>query len=265
MSVEVRRLRADEMTLAQPLLAPEGWSLEAADLARLHRLGGAVGAFEHGALAGFLTFVDAPPYRWVGNVAVAPTLRGRGIGARMVEEAIRDAERAALYSVEKAVTLYARAGFAPQGSVSVVRATQARPGDGRASPLAAHDVADALALDREALGMDRSALLRALFADHPAFALRHDGSLAGFAVAKAYADVTEIGPVVARTRADAWALVDEALRETRGPHELALHRPGPEPAARGFVPAFRAIPMFRGGAPTWDLERYHAAAGLEKG
>lgn len=265
MSLEIRRLRADELALAQPLLTPEGWSLDAHDLARLHTLGGAVGAFDAGRLVGFLTFLDTPPYRWIGNVAVASTTRGQGIGGRMVEEAMRGATRTALYSVEKAVSLYARAGFVPQGSLTSMRAEDARPSDGRAAPFEAADLADALALDREAAGMDRERLLRALMTDFPAFSLRRDGRLVGFAVAKTYPDVTEIGPVVAVARADAWTLVDEVLRRTRGPHDLALHRPGPEALARGFHATFRPIPMFHGGGPSWDLERYHAAAGLEKG
>lgn len=265
MSPDVRRLRADELALAQPLLTPEGWSLEPAELGRLHALGGAVGAFDDGRLTGFLTFLNTPPYRWIGNVAVSSSVRGKGIGARMVDEAMRGAARTALYSVEKAVTLYARAGFVPQGIVTAMRAADARPGPGGAASWEPNDIAAALALDRDVTGMDREALLRALLAAYPAFALRRNGRLVAFGVAKTYPDVTEIGPVVSQTRAEGWALVDEILRATRGPHELALHRPGPEATARGFTLTFRAIPMFHGGTPAWDLERYQAAAGLEKG
>jgi hypothetical protein len=55
------------------------------------------------------------------------------------------------------------------------------------------------------------------------------------------------------------------VKATRAPHDIAVHTVTKEAERRGFVPQFRAVPMFRGGAPAWDLTRYHAAAGLEKG
>lgn len=261
----VRRLAEDELQLAVPLLAPEGWTLEPPDLARLSSLGGAVGAFEHEDLVGFLTFIDTPPYRWIGNVVVSTRGRGRGVGARIVAEASRGAPRVALYSVEKAVTLYERAGLAPAGEVLSMRAAHATPGRGGAEDLTRADVVEVIALDRDATGMDRSRLLRALLDVHPASVVRRDGKIVAFGVAKIYYDVTEIGPVVARDPADAWTIVDTLLAETNAPHDVAVHQPSGGWTQRGFTTNFRAIPMFKGGAPAWDLARYHAAAGLEKG
>lgn len=268
MSLRADRLSPDELHDALPLLAPEGWSFETSELARLASLGGAVGAREEGRLVGFLTFIDTPPYRWIGNVAVDASRRGRGIGALLLQEAIRDADRVALYSVEKAVSLYERAGLAASGSLHAMRATSARPSSiPYAGVQAARDVdvADVLALDREVTGMDRARLLRSLLATYPARVVRHHGRLLGFAVAKTYADVTEIGPVVAQTSHAAWGLVDDLVRATTGPHDIAANSLTRDAERRGFVPMFRAIPMFRGPPPAWDLARYHAAAGLEKG
>lgn len=268
MSLEVARLSSEELGEAIPLLAPEGWTFEARELARLHALGGAVGAREGGRLVGFLSFVDTPPCRWIGNVAVDASLRGRGVGARLVAEAMRGADRVALYSVEKAVPLYERAGFVPAGELHALRAEAARPSSipyAGVVPAREQDLPDIEALDREVTAMDRSRLLRALLAAYPARVVRHHGRLLGFAVAKTYADVTGIGPVVAQTPHAAWGLVDDLLRATHGPHDLAAHAMTGEARRRGFSPLFRAVPMFHGGAPAWDLARYHSAAGLEKG
>lgn len=262
----VRRLAPEELPLAVPLLAPEGWTLEPPELARLHSIGGAVGAFdEDERLIGFLTFVDTPPYRWIGNVAVGAKARGRGIGQRVVEEAMRGAERTALYSVEKAVTLYERVGLVAQGELHAIRADEATPARSDAEPFAARDLPDALALDRAATGMDRERLLRALLDAYPARVVRREGKLVAFGIAKTYADVTEIGPIVADEADDAREIVDSLLAQTHGPHDAAVHAFSAGWRERGFVPQFRAVPMFRGGAPRWDLARYHAAAGLEKG
>lgn len=272
MSVLVRRMRADEVGRARPLLAPEGWTFEAHELLRLQRLGGAVGAYVAGRLIGFLTFVDTPPLRWIGNVAVDEAFRGQGVGQRLVADAVRDAPRCALYSVEKAIPLYARAGFAPQGELFAMRAPAARPVSGEGADLVAlADLQEIAALDRRLTGMDRAALLKALFDAYPMHArlVRHGGRVVGFGFAKAYADVTEIGPIVAREPAIAQRILDSLVAHSRSPHDLAIH--GGNAAAlaaareRGFGPVFRAVPMFRGEPPAWAVSCYHSAAGLEKG
>jgi len=264
--VIVRRLKADELHLAVPILTPEGWTLEKPDLERLHALGGAVGGFDGDKMVGFLTFLDTPPLRWIGNVAVAASARGKGVGARIVAEAMRDAPRTALYSVEKAVTLYARAGLVPRGMVHSLRALEPRGKDGRADALAKGDIDGIVALDRAATGMDRSRLLRALSDAFPTRVVQREGRIVGFGIAKAYPDVTEIGPVVAESPADAWAIVDELIASTPPPYDVAVHGlPARGWGERSFSPLFRAIPMFRGAPPAWDLNRYLAASGLEKG
>lgn len=268
MSLAIRPLAASELPHAADLLAPEGWSLEPPDLARLERMGGALAAWEGGSLVGFLTHVDTPPYRWVGNVVVHPRQRGQGTGARLVEAAFADAPRAALYSVEKAVPLYARVGLAPHGELHALRAHAGRPSSipyAGVRPATAADLPEMEALDRDVTRMDRARLLRALLADFPARVVHHHGRLLGFAVAKTYPEATEIGPVIAQTSHAAWGLIDEILRTTRAPHDLVVHRLSKEAERRGFAPMFSPTPMFRGGPPEWDLTRYHAAAGLELG
>lgn len=270
MNVEVRRLTRAELALAPPLLAPEGWAFEPAELARLHALGGATGAFDGERLVGFLSFVDTPPYRWIGNVAVAPETRGHGVGAALVEEAIRDAPRAALYSVEKAVPLYARAGFVATGHIQAMRADAPRRAPSpRATSMRKADLREVCEMDARVTHMDRAALLRSLFTAHPDHArvVRDGHRIDGFVFVKAYADVAEIGPLVAEAPDAAGPLLDAALADSTGPAELA----GPEgplldvARARGFAPTFRPTVMFRGAAPSWKLDAYHAVAGLEKG
>lgn len=269
MTLEVRRLRSDELKLALPLLAPEGWSFEVSELERLWRLGGAVGALDGDALVGFLSFLDTPPHRWIGNVVVSPAARGSGVGARILAEAMRGAPRCALYSVEKAVPLYLRAGFAPQGETFAMRADAPRPASDDAQRAFTDDVPQMAALERELLGMDRSALLDALVDAYPARLVRRQGKVVAFGVAKTYADVTEVGPIVARDPADAARVLDSLLWAANGPCEMAV--PGANAAAvalakeRGFTTAFRTIPMFLGEPPAWSLAAYYAAAGLEKG
>lgn len=266
---DVRRLAAKELRQATALLQPEGWDFEVAELERLLRLGGAVGAFEDGKLVGFLTFVDHPPIRWVGNVVVSPGQRGKGLGARLVQASL-DARSVGLYSVEPAVRLYERLGFAAKGQAYAFRAEDARPVKaGRAEDLAASDLRDVVRLDAEAAGMDRRALLHELLRAYPRSVrvVRRGGRVAGYGFAKTSAALTELGPVVAEDEDARDALLDGLLASTPGPHEATTMDEGAMEALmeRGFDRRFRTVPMFRGEPPAWRPERLVAAAGLEKG
>lgn len=272
MSVLVRRLRARDLEDARPLLAPEGWSFETHELERLRQLGGAVGAYVGGRLVGFLSYVDTPPVRWIGNVAVHPGFRGLGVGQRIVSDALRDAPRVALYSVEKAVTLYMRLGFAAQGEMFAMRTERAKPATpAEAQPAGVADLQEMAALDRALTGMDRARMLRSLLDAYPTHVrvVRHGGHVVAFGFAKVYADVTEVGPIVARDATHARQILDALVRDAPGPHEIAVH--GGNAAAlaaaqeRGFETRFRAVPMFRGEPPAWTIPACFAAAGLEKG
>lgn len=272
MSAAVRRLRPDELPAAVPLLTAEGWTFTVEELARLQRLGGAVGALRDGQLVGFLTFIDLPPVRWLGNVVVDERVRGAGLGARLVEEALRGARTTGLYAVEKAVTLYARTGFKEHGVAWAMRAANAAPRAPAATqPMRAEDLLDVARLDREQTGMDRGYLLRALFAAYPDTAriVRDDARLAGFAFAKTYADVTELGPIVATERGAGAGLLDALLALTQGPYEMAVLDAHPAALAaaekRGFERAFATRVMFHGEPPAWRPRSLFAAAGLEKG
>lgn len=270
--LEVRRLAESELALAPALLAPEGWTFEPAELARLHRIGGSTGAFLDGRLVGFLSFTDTPPVRWIGNVVVSPAARGQGVGAALIAETVRDAPRTALYSVEKAEPLYARAGFAPSGELLSLRAADARPQkESATSVMREKDLDEVVAFDTTLTGMDRRRLLAALLASYPDHArlVRRGGRVTGYGLAKAYADVTEVGPIVAPDPDEAAALLDALVLGSRGPHDLAVHAVNrlmlDAARQRGFESAFRAIIMFRGDPPSWKPSAYAAAAGLEKG
>lgn len=272
MSVEVRRLAADEAADAVALLEPEGWAFTADELRRLHHLGGAVGAFRDGRLVGFLSFVDFQPVRWVGNVVVHADLRGEGVGARMVDDALRDARTVGLYAVEKAVTLYERAGFAAYGEAWALRAERAQPRRPAVTdPMRTEDLREVARLDREATAMDRGYLVRALHRAYPdgGRVVRRGGRVVGYGFAKTSPGLTEIGPVVSTDATTASAIMDALLALTDGPHEMTVLGDNPEARslaeARGFAPAFRTVLMFHGKPPAWQPHRLHAAAGLEKG
>ena len=258
-----------ELPQATALLQPEGWDFEVPELERLHRLGGAVGAWDDKRLVAFLSYVDHAPVRWVGNVVVTKEARGSGLGARLVSATL-DAPNVGLYSVEPAVTLYARLGFAPHGQAYSFRAEEARPlRTDRAEDLDAADLREVVRLDADATRMDRRALLHELLRAYPRSVrvARRGGRVAAYGFAKTSASVTELGPIVAVDADARDAVLDDLLAATPGPHEATTMDEGAMEALleRGFHRRFRTVPMFRGAPPAWRPERLVAAAGLEKG
>ncbi len=271
----VRLLKTSEMASARALLTQEGWTFTQEELERLQRLGGAVGALVNGRVVAFLTFLDLSPVRWIGNVAVASALRGEGMGKRLVDATLAMPGRVSatgLYSVEKAVTLYERAGFVARGEAFAYRTETAiaQPVNRDLDTMSDVDLPDVFRLDMARSGMDRRALLAELLAAYPdtSCVLRDRGLITGFGIAKTYDDITELGPIVATNPGDGDVILDALLHEAGGPYEATVL--GENRAAiaaleaRGFERAFRTVPMFRGQPPKWDAATLMLAAGLEK-
>jgi GNAT superfamily N-acetyltransferase len=267
-------MRAEDLAAAPGLLAPEGWGFSVEELTRLHKLGGAVGGYdEAGKLVAFLTYLDLAPIRWIGNVVTHASLRGQGVGKALLEETLRDAPRAGLYAVEKAVTLYGRMGFASAGGDAWAhRAADAKPVRPSVTQrMTRDDLLEIARLDRRASGMDRGFLLRELLRAYPdsAHVARSGNHLVGFGFAKTSPDLTELGPVVATTPRAAEDLLDALIVATPGPHEATALAANPHALGalrdRGFAPTFRTVTMFRGEPPAWRPQQLVVAAGLEKG
>lgn len=274
MDAKIRRLEDKELEAALPLLSAEGWDFEVEEVERLRQLGGAVGAFDAERLVGFLTFVDVKPLRWIGNVVVSPDARGAGTAAKLVENTFDGAEQLGLYSVEKAVTLYERLGFKPQGEAFLLRAESATPkrkNTGAKPLLTANDSAGLLKLDKDATGMDRAEMLVALSKAYPenVKVIHERNRVVAYGIAKASESVTELGPIVAQTPSARDAILDALLQVAPAPYEVTVlgNNVGAIAALeeRGFTRKFRTVPMFRGAPPKWRSSMIAGAAGLEKG
>ncbi|HVL49267.1 MAG TPA: GNAT family N-acetyltransferase [Candidatus Thermoplasmatota archaeon] len=256
-----RPLEAADVPWAVELLRSEGWSFDAGELRRLLALGGGRVAESAGAPLGLLTHTVHGDAAWIGNVVVAPEARGRGLGEALVADAVRALEAAGvatvgLYSVPKAVALYARLGFDRLRDVaSWSREDAAAPAfPAGIAPLS--DVREALALDRAAFGADRGRMLAALRADHPGttFAARgRDGRLEGYAILKRSPSGGEVGPLVVSGEGGegvASRLLDACLARAEGPVETGFDLAHPYARklleARGFGPGFTATYMIRG-------------------
>lgn len=284
---EFASLRESDLPEAAELLAGEGWTFTPQELGRLLATAPGLSPVrrEGGAIVAVLTVARHGALAWIGNVAVAPGHRGKGLGEALVQDALRRIDGAGipatgLCSVPKAVRLYQRQGFRAAGAMQTFATHHDRPTHRprEAELLFPENLDEVAVLDRAVVGADRRALLGMLLRDYPdtGVAVRGAGdALEGFAFLKAGQRGSEVGPVVlARPdRALAGLLLDGALgfrlRDDAAALECTTSAGHPFMAAllqeRGF--AERATPtlMYRGPPPATDWARAAALAGLEKG
>jgi predicted N-acetyltransferase YhbS len=159
-------------------------------------------------------------FSWLSMMLVAPEVRRSGIGTRLMEAAL-DALAAEtcvmLDATPLGEPLYRRFGFT--GELELVRAkismAPGRPGPGpeNVSPMAAGDLEEVFARDREVFGADRSALLASFYRRAPglAWVARERGAVAGYCFGRPGYLYSQIGPVVAGSETAARNLLGYCL------------------------------------------------------
>ncbi|APG87853.1 acetyltransferase, GNAT family (plasmid) [Sinorhizobium americanum CCGM7] len=155
----------------------------------------------------------------INMVIVDAAMRGRGLGRKMLEEALAEAGERTCYLVatQEGLPLYERLGFAATGEIVQHQ--------GEPSPVEAPDHvtwsescdhARLVALDRAAYGHDRSALMEILRERAKFAVIRGDGEIQAFAAIRSFGRGLVIGPVVARNNAEARALIEFLLAHHQG-------------------------------------------------
>ncbi|GIG70436.1 GNAT family N-acetyltransferase [Phytomonospora endophytica] len=145
----------------------------------------------------------------IGMVLVASRFEGRGLGRRMMTHALSVADGVvSLHATEMGRPLYEKLGFQAidVNSSHYGHFTGPRPDGPATRPV--RDVAEILAYDRDAHGLDRTALLTALHRRSEAFrVVEEDGRVRGYAAAWRNTHQLVIGPVVADDLATATVLI----------------------------------------------------------
>lgn len=147
-------------------------------------------------------------------IIVDARMRGRGLGARLMEQIIAraGARELRLVATAEGMPLYTRLGFVEAGRIVQHQglARPARPGlsvqDGHAE-----ECRTLVAMDKDASGMTRGALIEKII--ETGQILRTEG---GFALLRDFGRGRVLGPVVARHAAGARALIAEAATRSAG-------------------------------------------------
>ncbi len=228
--MEIDRLAAPDLDACLALAGSRGWRPDRRRWelvlagAELHGIRDPAGG-----LAGCVALTRyGPGLAVVGMMLVAEPFERRGLGRRLMEHVLARAGDATvvLYATRFGRPLDERLGFRTAGAVTTCIGPWRgeAPGGTRAATEADH--AAIAALDAEALGADRTALLRRCLALADALhVLERDGAVRGFAAAARSGDTLVAGPVVAPDLDAARTLIAGVAARAGGPVRLDLdHR-----------------------------------------
>ncbi|CDX24027.1 GCN5-like N-acetyltransferase [Mesorhizobium sp. SOD10] len=210
--IELQDFGPDHIEGAVALSRQENWPHRPQDWQMALQLSsGAVALDDQRRVAGTILVT---PYGWdcamINMVIVDRNARGKGLGRRLMEQAFALAGDRPLRLVATAdgMPLYQKLGFVPSGTILQHQGNVVALGAPKGVEVAsANDVPNIKALDRDAYGADREALIDAL-AERGEFALiRRNGAIEAYAVIRPFGRGEVIGPVIAENADDAKALI----------------------------------------------------------
>jgi GNAT superfamily N-acetyltransferase len=216
-------LTAGHLQQAVALSSEMGWPYRLEDWAFAHRLGKGFALEQAGRLIGTaLHWEYGDAWSSVGMAIVAKAFQGCGYGTFLVDTVLEDVgtRNVFLNATPDAFELYRRRGFHFTATLNQHQGVPA-PGGPDVHPDTVRiadtdDLPRILALDHDAVGMPRTALLR-LLAQTGKILEMSDGAVAsGYAVYREFGRGYVIGPVVAPSLENACVLVDAAISRLPG-------------------------------------------------
>jgi GNAT superfamily N-acetyltransferase len=182
-------------------------------------------AVKDGRVIGTVTTVSYEGhFGWVGMVLVDPAERGRGVGTRLLHEAIdvlSDVAAVRLDATPAGRALYSQHGFVDEYGLSRMETVVTLRLDGErgaARPMTKADLPAVLQLDCEAFGADRRATLEWMLAGAGEYAwvVERGSRVAGYLFGRHGFNHSHLGPVVAEDQEAARQLVAACLGGQRG-------------------------------------------------
>lgn len=273
--LHIRTMTAEDLDLGDRLRAQAGWNQTAEDWQRFLALEteGCFVAECDGHPAGTTVTCTFGPVAWVAMVLVDPSLRGQGIGTRLMEHALDWLDARRVPSIRLDATplgrpIYLKLGFVDEYELLRMEGVV----DGEAFALSASnppavDFETLCRVDQQASATPRRSLLEALRRQQPeaarveadAYMMYRPGSRA-----------TQIGPGAALRAAEGRTLADWALSQCRGERVYVdipvVNRPAIEWAgSRGLVEQRRLMRMCRGPRVADRADWIWASSGPEMG
>jgi GNAT superfamily N-acetyltransferase len=203
------------------LCRQSGWNQTARDWELLLSLApeGAIVAEVEGVVVGTVIAVPyRPAFDWIAMMLVVESMRGRGVGRILMQRALDICPGAVrLDATDAGRRLYLTLGFEDEFTLTRWRTGSAttRLVPPAVRPIRENDWDDIAALDCQAFGADRMAVLRGCWgnAGEYGWLVRASGQLAGFVLGRHGHLSEHIGPLVALSDETAAMLLDACLHE----------------------------------------------------
>jgi hypothetical protein len=208
------------MAQCQALSKSANWNQNEADWGLMLATGYGWGiSLADGTLVASTLVLPYGEFAWISMVLVLPAHQRKGHASRLLRTAIADLRGKGLTPILDATPagreVYRQEGFHDTWSFKRFLLRQpARMDVARSAAPVASDWPAVLALDAEAFGGKREALLRALQKRLPQCALSNAN---GFVLGREGREAQQIGPLIARDEATALSLLQQALRGTSVP------------------------------------------------
>ena len=223
----VRAMRSSDLDYAVGCAAAEGWTSETRQEFEgllAHDPGGCLVAENEGRQVGICTATHHGESGFIGELIVAPDMRGRGIGRQLLECAIeylrgRGAQNILLDGDPPAVPLYERAGFRIVCRSARFAGVPQAASHPHVRSMRAQDMDAVAELDREAFGADRRLFLERSLALYPEFSkvVERRGEIAGFILGRRGNGLVSAGPWIVQPGLERPAdLLDSLAAEANG-------------------------------------------------
>lgn len=214
--VVLRPMTAADLAAAHALSARLHWPHRLADWQFNFEFGSGLVAERDGEFVGTAqAWLWGAQHATIGLVMVDPRCQGRRIGYRLMQALLAPlaGRSVLLHATAEGRGLYERLGFVRTGEVrqhqgaALPAPLVALAAGWRLRPADHSDAAALAALDTQARGMPRAALITALTNQADTVVLDHDGQARGFAMLRRFGRGLNLGPVVAPDADGAKALI----------------------------------------------------------
>jgi GNAT superfamily N-acetyltransferase len=261
--LHIRTMTEGDLPFAVRITSKQGWSLAEDDFRFAMELEpeGCFVLLDGTERIGLATNVAYGKTAWFGNLIVNEKHRNKGAGSLLVNHSINcltcmKVKTIGLYAYAEGIPFYTRLGFAYDSDFIVVTgkgfSTQPKP---NVRPAKATEISLLIDYDEACFGASRRKLLEPIMLDHDnlTYIAHEESRIVGYAVAKVYRGIAEVGPLTCSNgRDDVAANLLEAILHRLEGVETTMIVPTKETAIlnmlkkRGFKERFTVARMFHG-------------------